>query len=189
MVTRVTAFLNGAKALVPNFGKTSAAVFTTVLVLEYMFRTITIEKHHTTAFLNKMQALKGVQSSIVLGAFGLNSKELLVGSIALAALQALPLHALIAKSTGVTRASTGGPSKNYVRVEADRPPLVSFIQVAGEMVNIACKVLGSLATGVVVHKMFPGDTIGRSGAIVSLWLLTFSALNVKNVFEVYVQSK
>lgn len=188
MISHVMPYINSATALVPNFGKMDALTFTAGLVSETFVRfSIDGAKDCTRSLLKRVQLAKTLQPvPIARNYFDSNPTKLM--GMALVAGSQLPfVHNLIVR---LTKVNNFGNNKtlHYVQIEADRPSLISFVQVAGEMVNIVSKVLGSLGTGIVVQKMVTGDTSGKIRFVVSTVLLALSAWNVKNTFRVYVQS-
>jgi hypothetical protein len=75
------------------------------------------------------------------------------------------------------------------QVESDRPPLVTFVQVASETIQIAARVLGSLATGTVVQRMFTDKSEGKIKVVVSLILLGLSFVNTCKTVALSAEQK
>ncbi len=74
-----------------------------------------------------------------------------------------------------------GRHKNIMTIISDRPPFVFFFACAREIADIASKVIGSFATGIVAQKMFDGQTEGKVRAVVTVVMLGLSAVNVAKV--------
>ncbi len=185
MVSRVMPYVNAATALVPNFGKVSAIGFTVGLLLETFFRpSASSQQHRTRSALAFIQFEKSFQSAQIAMNYFDSPRTKIMGSCLAGGLQLPVVHNRLVRLTGVN-AFGNNKTLHYTQIEADRPALVSFVQVAGEMVNIASKILGSLATGLIVQKMVTGDTTGKIRFVVTAALLALSAWNVKNTVHVY----
>jgi len=179
MVSRIMPYADRATNLVPNFGKGSALVFTVGLLMETVQRShMTEDTDQNQENIYMLQMFKIAQSlPISFGGSGSHIRKYVAGYVLSFALQFTPIHQLIAKFTRVDLFDECEVSR-YCQIEADRPVFVSFVQVAGEVVNIASKIIGSLATGIVVQQIVTGGSTGKIRIVVSAALLALSAYNV-----------
>jgi hypothetical protein len=66
------------------------------------------------------------------------------------------------------------------QLNGDRPPFVVFVPAVLEIALFAARVLGSLATGAFVQRLWDGKTDGKIKVVVSSILLLASAYNTYN---------
>ena len=169
MVSRITSYADAATNLVPNFGKARALTFTAGLVLETVVRYGLAEPDYME--LNVIQLLKTWQSVAAFADSAYFSAKGKVGAFFIT----------YAFQSPIVHDKFSDPNSPLL----DRPRLISFVQVTGEAINIASKVIGSLATGLVVQRMVTGGVTGKIRIVVSAALLALSAYNVFNSREMY----
>jgi len=180
MVNPIMPYVDRATNLVPNFGKGNALVFTVGLFLETLQRShMTEDTDCSRKNITRLQILKATQSLVVMhGGSGSRIRKYVASPLLSFGLQLPVVHDQIIKFTNVHHFKSPNQMLHYNQLTADRPVFVSFFKVAGEVVNIASKVIGSLATGLVVQKMVTGGPTGKIRFVVSAALLALSAYNV-----------
>jgi len=167
MVSQIMPYVDRATSLVPNFGKGNALLFTAGLLAETVLRYGVAQPGYTE--LDVIQCCKCFQSAMALIDLGPFSVIRKIGTIFITFAFQFPIvH---------DRFST---TFRVAELKYDRPRLISFVQVTGEAINIASKVIGSLATGIVVQRMATGGATGKIRVVVSAALLALSAYNVFN---------
>jgi hypothetical protein len=191
MTTQALSYIDSASSLVPSFGKIQASIFCIGLVLETLYRSSSLKTHLTKDHQPKKQeySLSARDFSLLVGAKALQSSVVFrqplvdrMGSYKTALCFSLDLlthpWALSKLSQWTNLTPIPNTSNHSWQIEADRPPLVALIQAISEIVHIAAKVLGSLATGTIVQQMWNGKTDGKVKVVVSSILLLASAYNV-----------
>lgn len=176
MIDRLMPYVNTATNLVPGFGQKEAVIFTSALIAESLLRGSKTDKGLRILFLD---AIKHIQF------YASFAKNPLYGHSVLNKLKAhfllLPSNIfgilIISAITGVKEWN----KKYHANLEADRPPLASFVACAGEALKMGAKIVGSLATGKVVGQMVEEQLSGKVRFAVSAALLALSAWNVKAV--------
>jgi len=179
MVSRIMPYVDRATNSVPNFGKGNALLFTAGLLAETLRRfTMTEDTDHNRINIYILQMFKIAQSlPISFGGSGSHITKYVAGPVLSFGLQFTLIHQLIATFTRVA-SFKGYDTSYYCQIEVDRPDFVFFVQVAGEVVNIASKIIGSLTTGLVVQQMVTRRSTGKIRIVVSAALLALSAYNV-----------
>ena len=163
MINPIMPYVDRATNLVPNFGKGNALVFTVGLVLETLQRShMTEDTDRSRKNITRLQMLKATQSLVILlGGSGSHIRRYVASPLLSFGLQLPIVHDQIIKFTNVTHFKDANQTLHYNQLTADRPVFVSFFKVAGEVVNIASKVIGSLATGLVVQQMVTRRSTGK----------------------------
>ena len=179
MVSRIMPYVDRPTNLVPNFGKGNALLFTAGLLAETLRRfTMTKGTDYNRKNISWLQTFKATQSlAISFGGSGSHIRKFVAGPLLFLGFQLPVVHDQIIKFTK-PYSFTHYPTLHFTQIEAYRPHLICFVKMVGEVVNIVSKVVGSLATGLVVQKMVTGGPTGKIRFVVSAALLALSAYNV-----------
>src|SRR3569832_1329824 len=180
MINPIMPYVDRATNLVPNFGKGNALVFTVGLVLVFLLCShMIVDTDRSRKNNTRLQMLKATQSLVILlGGSGSHIRWYVASPLLSFGLQLPIVHDQIIKFTNVTHFKDANQTLHYNQLTADRPVFVSFFKVAEEVGNIVSKVIGSLATGLVVQKMVTGGPTGKIRFVVSAALLALAAYNV-----------
>jgi hypothetical protein len=179
MVNSILPYANGVMEKIPSYGRFHALVFVSNLLLETTLRfSKKPEKNLLWISLMKVSPLILCAASAPL----LRSWKILIPGFFLSSLF-LPnsLSIIGSRSAQWLTVNKSGIFPKHIQavtVEADRPPLISFVACTVEALNIASKVFNSIGAGVVAQKMFNGQTEGKVRVAVTGALLALSALNI-----------
>ncbi|MGH2611590.1 MAG: hypothetical protein ACRDFB_00910 [Rhabdochlamydiaceae bacterium] len=175
MITRFLPYVNAVTQRFPNYGKMNALGFVLPLLCEsYMKLQAGASSLFWIAFAKSIPACGLLNAAPAFEA----PRIYYPTSIAFTTLSSRAFLLKFLDVVGTDQVKKGKKEINAVFLDTDRPPLVSFLTCASEVVNVASKVINSLATGVVVQKMFTGQTEGKVRTITTAILLSLSVLNV-----------
>lgn len=181
----ISAVSTRALAAVPTYGKISSALFVLSLLRETYVR-FSPKKSYSfqlgdvplfkSSKLNMISSLKRFQIGSCILESGYSWKLKIPAGIIIGF-----LPSQIVAPSQVVRLL---PSEEFV-ICSDRPFLNAYLACGKEVLNIASKVIQSVATGVVAQKMWNSQTNGNIRVVVTSALLTLSAWNIYNVKTTY----
>jgi hypothetical protein len=165
-------------AAVPNYGKITAALFLISLVGETYVRASSQKTHSGFSPWVALFLLKKVQVFSGMGGSSYSWKLTIpAGTVAFL----LPSVGAARAKIWTTENAQGERLHKAAVIPTDRPYLKTYFACAYEALNVASKVIQSVATGVVAQKMWSDQTEGKVRVAVTTALLALSAWNVYNL--------